>query len=66
MSFVGDAKFASVTYRLFKLPEEMLDTCQVIYDASITGCPDKLIFDYNHTFKVTQKILLYIPGIGIS
>uniref|UniRef100_H2Y8E5 Arsenite methyltransferase n=1 Tax=Ciona savignyi TaxID=51511 RepID=H2Y8E5_CIOSA len=48
----GDAKFASVLYRLFKLkPGFENEASQVIYNGSVTGFPDKLEFDRDYTFE---------------
>ncbi|XP_075389573.1 arsenite methyltransferase [Tenrec ecaudatus] len=49
---VGDCRFVSATFRLFKLPKkEPAERCQVIYNGGITGHENELIFDANFTFK---------------
>ncbi|XP_046576867.1 arsenite methyltransferase-like [Haliotis rubra] len=48
---LGDARFVSVTYRLFKLPSAMQPARQVIYNGEITGYEGELKFDYQQTFK---------------
>ena len=49
---VGDAKFCSTEYRLFKLPKERVGPKQVTYKGSITGCEKELVFDHQTIFKV--------------
>ncbi|XP_052099829.1 arsenite methyltransferase-like [Mytilus californianus] len=49
---LGDAKFCSVTYRLFKLPKvEKSPPLQVIYSGDVTGCENQLDFDHRNHFK---------------
>lgn len=49
---LGDAKFCSATYRLFKLPAvEKSPSLQVIYGGDITGCENQLDFDLRNHFK---------------
>ncbi|XP_006880243.1 PREDICTED: arsenite methyltransferase [Elephantulus edwardii] len=49
---LGDCRFVSATYRLFKLPKTgPAERCQVIYKGGITGHEKQLIFDANFTFK---------------
>ncbi|KAM9617505.1 arsenite methyltransferase isoform 1-T1 [Trichechus inunguis] len=49
---VGDCRFVSATFRLFKLPKTgPAKRCQVIYNGGITGHEKELIFDANFTFK---------------
>ena len=53
--FLGDCRFVSATFRLFKLPKTgPTQKCQVIYNGGITGHEKELIFDANFTFKVTK------------
>ncbi|KAL5015819.1 hypothetical protein ScPMuIL_005408 [Solemya velum] len=52
---LGDAKFCSATYRLFKLPTEKKKRTNVVYNGEITANPEALVFDHRHTFK-TQDI----------
>ncbi|CAC5416758.1 AS3MT [Mytilus coruscus] len=48
----SDAKFCSVTYRLFKLPKvEKSPPLQVIYSGDVTGCENQLDFDHRNHFK---------------
>ncbi|XP_067393280.1 arsenite methyltransferase [Emydura macquarii macquarii] len=51
-SVVGDCRFVSATFRLFKVPKkEPAERCQVIYNGEITGHDKELEFDANFTFK---------------
>ncbi|XP_051055803.1 arsenite methyltransferase isoform X2 [Phodopus roborovskii] len=51
-SIIGDCRFVSATFRLFKLPKtEPAKRCQVVYKGGITGHEKDLIFDANFTFK---------------
>lgn len=53
---LGDFKFVSATYRLFKVPKGQTKTCKVIYNGSITGAPDVFQFDCHYTFKTNQVL----------
>lgn len=53
---LGDAKFVSVTYRLFKLPNERLPATSVIYDGEIEGAKDSFKLDYGHVFKTGDVV----------
>ncbi|XP_050397256.2 arsenite methyltransferase [Patella vulgata] len=53
---LGDAKFASVTYRLFKLPEKREAARQVIYNGDITDHEKELKFDFKHSFKTGEPV----------
>nr|XP_036857110.1 arsenite methyltransferase isoform X3 [Manis javanica] len=49
---MGDCRFVSATFRLFKLPNtEPATRSQVIYNGGITGHEKELVFDANFTFK---------------
>ncbi|XP_019844140.1 arsenite methyltransferase isoform X3 [Bos indicus] len=49
---IGDCRFVSATFRLFKLPKTgPTQKCQVIYNGGIRGHEKELIFDANFTFK---------------
>ncbi|XP_066278189.1 arsenite methyltransferase-like [Branchiostoma lanceolatum] len=49
---VGDIKFVSVTYRLFKLPQNTSkEAAQVVYNGSVTGHEASLKFDAQYTFQ---------------
>ncbi|XP_048194297.1 arsenite methyltransferase isoform X4 [Perognathus longimembris pacificus] len=51
-SIVGDCRFVSATFRLFKLSKTgPAKRCQVIYNGGITGYEKELILDANFTFK---------------
>ncbi|KAJ1645343.1 hypothetical protein J3B02_002156 [Coemansia erecta] len=54
-SMVGDTKFYSITYRLFKLPENNSEsenlTQSVVYNGLIDGQPDRYVLDINNTFN---------------
>ncbi|XP_060754959.1 arsenite methyltransferase [Neoarius graeffei] len=52
---LGDYKFVSATYRLFKLPKSSKkEPCLVMYDGNITGLEEKFEFDAQYTFKVNE------------
>nr|XP_020498468.1 arsenite methyltransferase [Labrus bergylta] len=53
---LGDYKFVSATYRLFKVPKGNAKSCQVIYNGNITGVEDRFEFDCQHTFKVGEVV----------
>ena len=58
----GEAKFVSVTYRLFKLPKEAsAEACEMIYEGDIRGCEDTFKFDHKYTFKVCPLYFKLIP-----
>ncbi|XP_042545586.1 arsenite methyltransferase [Dipodomys spectabilis] len=51
-SIVGDCRFVSATFRLFKLSETApAKRCQVIYNGGITGYEKELMLDANFIFK---------------
>ncbi|CAJ1065556.1 arsenite methyltransferase-like [Xyrichtys novacula] len=48
----GDISYASVTYRLFKLPKNpVLSGATVTYKGTVADFPDQLDFDSRHSFK---------------
>ncbi|XP_021351655.1 arsenite methyltransferase-like isoform X1 [Mizuhopecten yessoensis] len=51
---LGDAKFVSVTYRLFKLPTKKCESSQVIYNGDIPGYEEVFNFDYKTNFKTND------------
>nr|XP_040042491.1 arsenite methyltransferase isoform X1 [Gasterosteus aculeatus aculeatus] len=53
---LGDFKFVSATYRLFKVPKGNTKPSQVIYNGSITGVEDSFQFDCQYTFKVDNVV----------
>ncbi|KAM6184788.1 arsenite methyltransferase [Rhynchocyon petersi] len=54
---LGNCRFVSATYRLFKLPKTgSAKRYQVIYNGGITGCKKELIFDANFTFKEGEVV----------
>ncbi|KAM8911799.1 arsenite methyltransferase isoform 2-T2 [Lycaon pictus] len=54
---IGDCRFVSATFRLFKLPKTgPAERCQVIYNGGITRHEKELIFDANFTFKEGEII----------
>ncbi|EGW01965.1 Metal transporter CNNM2, partial [Cricetulus griseus] len=56
-SVIGDCRFVSATFRLFKLPKtEPAKRCQVVYKGGITGHEKELIFDANFTFKEGEAV----------
>ncbi|KAJ2707260.1 hypothetical protein FB645_000937 [Coemansia sp. IMI 203386] len=54
-SMVGDTKFYSITYRLFKLNDNDVEEQQqqqaVVYNGLVDGQPDQYVLDINYTFK---------------
>ncbi|KAM9770353.1 arsenite methyltransferase [Menidia menidia] len=53
---LGDFKFVSATYRLFKIPKGSTEACQVIYNGSITGAEERFQFDCQYTFKANEVV----------
>uniref|UniRef100_A0A3B1IS31 Arsenite methyltransferase n=1 Tax=Astyanax mexicanus TaxID=7994 RepID=A0A3B1IS31_ASTMX len=54
---LGEYRFVSATYRLFKLPKcSEKKSCLVMYDGNITGSEEKFEFDAQYTFKVNEVI----------
>ncbi|XP_036970866.1 arsenite methyltransferase [Acanthopagrus latus] len=53
---LGDFKFVSATYRLFKVPKGNTKTCQVIYNGNITGVEESFLFDCHYTFKANKPV----------
>ncbi|XP_057700660.1 arsenite methyltransferase-like [Corythoichthys intestinalis] len=53
-AILGDFKFVSATYRLFKIPKGSPKPCKVIYNGNITGAEDTLQFDCQYIFKTGQ------------
>lgn len=54
---IGDCRFVSATFRLFKLPKTgPTQKCQVIYNGGIRGHEKELIFDANFTFKKDEVV----------
>ncbi|KAM6971885.1 arsenite methyltransferase [Aplochiton taeniatus] len=56
-ALLGDYKFVSATYRLYKVPRgDQNRRSQVIYNGNITGSEDKLQFDHQYTFMVGEVV----------
>ncbi|XP_063818011.1 arsenite methyltransferase-like isoform X2 [Pseudophryne corroboree] len=54
---VGDCKFVSATFRLFKLPQNSVkEKGLVIYNGGVTGCETEMQFDANYTFKEGEVV----------
>ncbi|XP_072319687.1 arsenite methyltransferase [Eucyclogobius newberryi] len=53
---LGDFKFVSATYRLFKLPEGSSRPSRVIYNGGITGVENCYPFDCQYTFKAEEVV----------
>lgn len=54
---LGDCRFVSATFRLFKIPKtEPAERCHVVYNGGITGHEKELIFDANFTFKEGEAV----------
>lgn len=58
LSIVGDCRFVSATFRLFKVPAgSRAGPAQVIYNGGIVGHERELVFDANFSFKVWGGML---------
>lgn len=53
---LGDFKFVSATYRLFKVPKCNTKGCQVIYNGDIRGVEKIFPFDCQFTFKANEVV----------
>lgn len=53
---LGDFKFVSATYRLFRVPKGNTKTSQVMYNGGITGVEDSFQFDCQYTFKANEAV----------
>ncbi|XP_067909175.1 arsenite methyltransferase [Heterodontus francisci] len=54
---IGDFKFVSATYRLFKIPASSAkEKCCVTYNGSIMDFKEMLEFDVNYTFKEGEAV----------
>nr|XP_004539019.2 arsenite methyltransferase [Maylandia zebra] len=53
---LGDFKFVSATYRLFKVPKGNTKNCKVIYNGGITGAEDSFQFDCQYTFMANEVV----------
>jgi len=53
--FLGDAKFVSVTYSLFKLPDSPRAPATIVYTGGIEGFEDEFKFDHGITFKKGEE-----------
>ncbi|XP_074882389.1 arsenite methyltransferase isoform X1 [Buteo buteo] len=54
---IGDCRFVSATFRLFKLPgSSQAGPGQVIYNGGIVGHERELVFDANFTFKEGEVV----------
>ncbi|XP_034043463.1 arsenite methyltransferase [Thalassophryne amazonica] len=53
---LGDFKFASVTYRMFKMPKGGAESCQVVYEGNMRGLEDSFYFDCQYSFKAGQVV----------
>ncbi|CAN9509941.1 unnamed protein product [Ophioblennius macclurei] len=51
---LGDFKFVSATYRLFKVPKGDATPCQTIYNGDIKGVEGTFPFDCQFTFKANE------------
>uniref|UniRef100_H3BXR4 Arsenite methyltransferase n=1 Tax=Tetraodon nigroviridis TaxID=99883 RepID=H3BXR4_TETNG len=52
---LGDFKFVSATYRLFKVPKGHTGHARSTYKGNITGVEDSFEFDCQHTFKKANE-----------
>ncbi|NXU76214.1 AS3MT methyltransferase, partial [Oreotrochilus melanogaster] len=54
---IGDCRFASATFRMFKVPgSSWSGPGQVIYNGGIVGHERELVFDANFTFKEGEVV----------
>ncbi|XP_059162887.1 arsenite methyltransferase-like [Physella acuta] len=53
--FLGEAKFVSATYSLFKLPSEPVPESTVVYNGEIEGYEEQFAFDHGITFKKGEE-----------
>lgn len=54
---IGDVKYASGTYRIFKLPQHSLKTkALVTYKGTVPDCADYFEFDASHTFQTDVPV----------
>ncbi|KAJ3614644.1 hypothetical protein NHX12_018215 [Muraenolepis orangiensis] len=53
---LGDFKFVSATYRLFKVPGGAGAPGRVVYNGYVTGMEDSFAFDSRYTFKVNEVV----------
>ncbi len=52
---IGDVKYASGTYRIFKLPQNSIKTkALVTYKGTVPDCAERFEFDASHSFKVNS------------
>lgn len=52
---IGDVKYASGTYRIFKLPQNSIKTkVLVTYKGTVPDCAERFEFDASHSFKVNS------------
>nr|XP_022336163.1 arsenite methyltransferase-like [Crassostrea virginica] len=59
---LGDARFVSVTYRLFKLPPgTKAEPTQGIYNGQISGYEKEFRFDHQHVFKKDDVVTVTGP-----
>uniref|UniRef100_A0A8C2IL49 Arsenite methyltransferase n=1 Tax=Cyprinus carpio TaxID=7962 RepID=A0A8C2IL49_CYPCA len=62
---LGDYKFVSATYRLFKLPKGS-ESCQVIYNGEITGAEESFDFDGVYTDTDTDTEMEVDGDVGLN
>ncbi len=64
---IGDVKYASGTYRIFKLPQNFIKTkALVTYKGTVPDCAECFEFDASHSFKVNSCfIYLFILNMLI-
>ncbi|XP_056136667.1 arsenite methyltransferase [Lampris incognitus] len=55
---LGDFKFVSATFRLFKIRKDNTKACQIIYNGNITGVEESFHFDCQYTFKVDEVVAI--------
>lgn len=53
---LGDFKFISATYRLFKVPKGNTNPCKIVYQGKIAGVEENFPFDCQYTFKANEVV----------
>ncbi|XP_070554578.1 arsenite methyltransferase-like isoform X2 [Ptychodera flava] len=53
-NIVGEAKFVSATYRLFKIQDQKAEETQVMYNGTIVECNDKFVLDIHNAYKTGE------------
>ncbi|XP_059904280.1 arsenite methyltransferase isoform X1 [Gadus macrocephalus] len=57
-SILGDFRFVSATYRLFKVPAGARTPALVMYEGNVTGLEESFTLDTHYTFKVEEAVVV--------